>query len=266
MESDIISKIKDWLVVLIPFLFICSGIYHLTYWNTFNMNGLEITSIENIIKTMIKPFITNSSIFSFLIIGIIVNYFSNVKAKEIPKSEAAEKKLDSLNSIQDVENSLRNTKNSFKLMKKKFLKEERNLKVTTTFSLIFWLILMTYSIFNNNWIMLPYFFGFFGFSIFSFFSKSYNKYSFILTFIICLILATSYTSAKIESENVKNNKSFKYITNNEFGKIVIYKCLGETDENIIVSDLKNSKVVYFAKSEDSVTFRFFNLKNMMSIL
>lgn len=56
-------------ILLIPYFTVCSGLYHVAFWDTFNLNGLAYIGISDLIKSFIYPFLTfGLTIF----IGIII--------------------------------------------------------------------------------------------------------------------------------------------------------------------------------------------------
>lgn len=63
------KKISELLLYLIPYLTLSAGLYQLTYWSKFDINGLEFISISEILKLSIYPIIIT---FVFVIIGIII--------------------------------------------------------------------------------------------------------------------------------------------------------------------------------------------------
>lgn len=52
------KDLKNIPLFLIPYLTFCSALYHLTYWETFNINGLAFLSISDIIKSSVYPVLT----------------------------------------------------------------------------------------------------------------------------------------------------------------------------------------------------------------
>lgn len=62
------KRISELLLALIPYLTLSAGLYQLTYWSKFDINGLEFISISEILKSSIYPIIIT---FVFVIIGII---------------------------------------------------------------------------------------------------------------------------------------------------------------------------------------------------
>jgi hypothetical protein len=48
---------KKFGLIIIPYLTICGALYHISYWNTFNMNGLSLISVSDILKSAVQPVI-----------------------------------------------------------------------------------------------------------------------------------------------------------------------------------------------------------------
>ena len=63
------KKISEILLALIPYLTLSAGLYQLTYWSKFDINGLEFISISDLLKSSIYPIIIT---FVFIVIGIIL--------------------------------------------------------------------------------------------------------------------------------------------------------------------------------------------------
>ena len=61
---------KGFSIFLIPYLFACSGLYHIAYWDTFDINGLAYIGLTELIKAFIYPFLSFG--FSF-IIGLLIS-------------------------------------------------------------------------------------------------------------------------------------------------------------------------------------------------
>ena len=41
--------------IIIPYLTACGALYHISYWNTFNINGLSLISVSDILKSTVQP-------------------------------------------------------------------------------------------------------------------------------------------------------------------------------------------------------------------
>ena len=81
-----IEKVKSLIFIGIPYLMFCSAIYQITFWGDFNLNGLEIVSLEDVIKTSIFPF-AKTFYESFLFVVILSFVFSFNKKKKESKDE-----------------------------------------------------------------------------------------------------------------------------------------------------------------------------------
>jgi hypothetical protein len=75
---------KNWIAILIPYFLLCCCLYHLTYWGSFDINGLSLISISNLIKSAIQPVIA-SFVGTFL--GLLIAYLIGSKKLKIAMSD-----------------------------------------------------------------------------------------------------------------------------------------------------------------------------------
>ncbi|HXD92326.1 MAG TPA: hypothetical protein VNX01_03895 [Bacteroidia bacterium] len=66
------DKLKNLSFIILPYIIICGGIYHMAFWSTFNLNGLSFISATEVVKSAAYPIL---SIFFALIIQIAVINF-----------------------------------------------------------------------------------------------------------------------------------------------------------------------------------------------
>ena len=59
-------------LVLIPYLTICSVLYHIAFWDTFNLNGLLYISISDILKSAAQPI---GLVFISSVLSVLFLYF-----------------------------------------------------------------------------------------------------------------------------------------------------------------------------------------------
>ena len=72
---------------LIPYLTLCGALYHLTYWDTFNLNGLEFISLSDIIKSSVFPVFTIlfAVVYNLTIQNLILPSNADQKPNATPK-------------------------------------------------------------------------------------------------------------------------------------------------------------------------------------
>ena len=71
--------------ILIPYITICSGLYHIMFWSNFNINGLSLINISDIIKSTIPP------IYSTLVVIIYHTIMNNYVAPNYGKNKEYKK-------------------------------------------------------------------------------------------------------------------------------------------------------------------------------
>lgn len=42
-------------IIIIPYITACGALYHISYWNTFHINGLSLISVSDILKSAVQP-------------------------------------------------------------------------------------------------------------------------------------------------------------------------------------------------------------------
>lgn len=88
------SKIKTVFALFIPYAFFCAGLYHLSFWSTFNINIFSFFGLTDIITTYIYPFFLSASvsllawIIQYILIQKILPYGGGNDGKKSTKKEA----------------------------------------------------------------------------------------------------------------------------------------------------------------------------------
>jgi hypothetical protein len=86
---------KNYIVIIVPYLTLCCGLYQITYWRLFNLNAFNLISISDIIKSSISPLL-----LSFLVSAIGLYLAVKLSPKTInltqPKNSSSSKKRSSL--------------------------------------------------------------------------------------------------------------------------------------------------------------------------
>ena len=234
------KDIKNLPLVFIPYLTICGGLFQIAFWDTFNINGLSFISLTDIIKSSIYPIIWSGFIFLFT---TVVFYFDNQKRFET---------LD-INTVQT--------------------------KSLKTMAIIFITALTIYFVlfFLTNLKKDPYRFLVFGFNIASFiaaifiskriFIKYFTSYLTYLIFIDIIIFLPifSFYIGQYESYQIKDNFKYKYAINKKTdptNNLIVndtIKFIGNTEKNIVFTDLKNERIL-FIKNENIDTLVLFDKK------
>ena len=63
------KELTNFSLLLIPYLTICGALYHISYWQIFDLNGLAFINVIDIIKSSVYP------ILSILFLTICSNIF-----------------------------------------------------------------------------------------------------------------------------------------------------------------------------------------------
>jgi hypothetical protein len=238
------KNLKSVSIFSIPYFTFCSGLYHVAYWDTFNLNGLAYIGVSDLIKSFIYPFITfGLTIF----IGIIYSEFAYGIDKVFPSGGG------------------RQTSTGKKL----------NSKVGISIALTVWIVLVILSYRQ----MTTYTWFMFGFLIsivpavlldrLGLFENTFSNDT-IRHHIIRLLIyipAFSFAAGKYHSSLVQQNIKYKYtinqkvIPNSNSLTIDTLKLIGNTDKQYFFTDLKNS-TTYILRSDiiDTLVLRQFGFK------
>jgi hypothetical protein len=213
------NDLKNFSIWAIPFLTICAGLYHLAYWDTFNINGLAYISLGDVIKSFLYPFI--SAIIMF-VVGIIIGNFLMPK-KLFPEGEGSKTKIGKIiNSTWFIEILLLTWLILIYLL----------YKYGSVYRWIFWGFITGYV----PWLYL---------NKIGFLSASFPNSRIrngVLVVIIFLPIY-SFSSGKINSEMVKDNIKYEFITEIKSTSIDnqsdTLKLIGFTGNHYFISNLKN---------------------------
>lgn len=219
---------KNITIFAIPYLTLCAVLFHIAYWDTFNLNGLSYISVSDIFKSAVYP-ILSTSIFTF--IGLFIGGYLASDTNDVAPNEPYEKT------------------SWFKAL---FIVI---LFITWTFCLH----LLDYLPSNYKWLIWPILAGLplngilYYSKLLNFFQTT-NRYRFAFMNLLTYLPFIFFASGKIESEKIQNNIEYKYstriitdTTNNAF-KVDTIKYLGTTEKNIIFTDLKNNSI-FLIKSD-----------------
>lgn len=223
---------KNISLLLIPYLTVCGVVYHISYWDTFGLNGLSFISASDILKSAVYPIITSS----LWIIPWALGHFEASRHQTVIDSDT--------------------------ILEKKW---QQNL------FFIVWLGLTNLIYFTNfysKWqvfafvaSLLPTIYLFETNVLKSVITKSFDRLSFI--FILIFLLTFSFSSGKYQSEKILKNQAYKYIKNipsttkqrmNTPNDIL--KFIGSTDKSLFFADLNNSTILIIKDSNIDSLFLY----------
>lgn len=213
-------------LLFLTYITISGALYHLTFWQTFDINGLSLINITDIVK---------SAFFPVFPIVITIAYYLFINNISYTTGRGEEKENNS-----------------------KFLKNGiSNLWLVISIGIIQLLIALLYDfcdLYNPEKYYAQGFMFYFAIVIYlinnnvfvSYFrSEEYRR---ITIFFIVALPIISYYSGKYDSAEIFQNLKYKYTLNvgqppNLVQSIDTLKFLGVTDKNYIYTDLKNSKII-----------------------
>ena len=214
------KDIQSYSIFLISYFTICSGIYHVTFWDTFDINGLSYLGIEEIFKSFIYPFVASVILIvvQFILIAFFTTYNNIYKTGEGRNSDVG-----------------------------KIL----NSKIVINVILILWLaqIFLFYRRAEGIiWIIFGLYFAFTLSIIISRIAEfnNYNaKYINLKIKILVFLPIFSFVSGKYQSEMIYKNTKYKYTINQnktektKSNRIDTLKLIGNSDNQYFFTDLKN---------------------------
>lgn len=216
---------KPFLIFSVPYLTVSAGLYHLTFWSTFGINGLAYIGLQDIIKSFVFPFF---SLFILFILGISLGESFFRIDKIFPSGGG------------------RNTNTGKKL----------NSKIGISLALIFWLTIVLILYFNDNverwyiWAIVT------GIVPITFFDRIEIFHDYIenarirkyAIWILVYIPIFSFAAGKYQSQLIQQNLKYKYtirqkaIPNSNSYTIDTLKFIGNTDKQVFLTDLNNSTI------------------------
>lgn len=226
------EKLKDMTFFFVPFLTFCGALYHITYWDSFGLNGLEFITLGEIVKSAIYPILSTAI---FVLLGMLIGFFSPISSF-FPLGEG------------------KNTPTG-KVINSKYVKA------------LLWFLwagalysIKEYGTSPDRWIYFSCLAAIpISFKLESLFSlHNYVKdirYQMVLYQTISYLSIFAYTTGKKKSEEVLLNMKYKYTTCEYLNDISTssdtLKLLGTTDKFFIFSDLNNSKITFI--ESDNIT-------------
>lgn len=229
---------KDISLLLIPYLTFCAALYHIAFWDTFNLNGLAFISLSDIIKSAIYPIL---SVILTILFQISVQHF--VRADD--KKEKPKRNISNLTVILVFLGAL--------------VLEAVLVRLTNTmqdpyhwvWTGIIYSTFPSVLIANNGFLANQF--------------TSNNSRRFVIDLIVFLPVF-SYCAGKFQSKTIQQNLKYKYTitANNSATRSLTtssdtLKLLGNAEKHFIFSDLKNSKI-FFIKSDIIDTLTLYDKK------
>lgn len=213
-------------LLFLTYITISGALYHLTFWQTFDLNGLSLINITDIVKSAFFP------VFPLLISIASYIFFNNIPLQKIREVEGV-----------NNEELLNKGISNFSIIIT-FIILQLLIAIAFTYfdiynpdkycfyCLVVYLVIIIYLI-NNN--------------VFNSYFISENKRRFTICITVAIPLV-SYYSGKYDSAEIYQNLKYKYTLNvgqtpNLVQSIDTLKFLGVTDKNYIYTDLKNSKII-----------------------
>jgi len=222
------TDLKKIALYILPFITICGALYHISFWNTYNMNGLSLISISDIIKAAVYPIF--GSICIIIYQAIMFNYIVPTFGKDKP-----------------------------------YRKGISNLSLTILYFSLFIISLIIILIFKLNNVKCIFFYGFITYFFLSVYLSNNNYFKSIFDtenfrrFFIDILVAVPlicFLGGKYNSQLIYQNIQYKYIISSDIGKNNTLKTTSDTlklvgiVENFLVfSPLDNSTLIFTNKSE-----------------
>ena len=211
-------------LLLIPYLTITGALYHISYWQTFDLNGLEFISITDIIKSSVYPIL--STLF-LIICGNIFFLFTDPFGFYASDGEGANTKVG------------------------KFVNTSLGIKLSLFIWIIFLSLFFIFDLNTGRWYMFGTFASvppaiiLYNSDILIGTVKSL-KLRYLMFQILVYLPVFAYATGKYEGETIFRNSKYKYIEKLSKNKLKVdtLKFLGNTDKYFILSNLKNSEIIY----------------------
>ena len=235
------KDLKNIPLFLIPYLTLCGALYHLTYWDTFNLNGLAVISLSDIIKSSVSPVFTIlfTVVYNLTIQNLILPSNADPKSNALPKNRVS-------NIILLVSYVIASLLVAIIFYLIKYKSPDR----LVWFGLLNALFPSIYLI--NN-----------GFLKGQFISERARRLAIDL---IVFIPVVAYYTGKYKSELIYQNLQYKYSINADLDNNIIrstssdtLKFIGNTEKHFVFTDLSNSKI-FFIKSDNVDTLIFYDKK------
>ena len=220
---------------------LCGALYHLTYWDTFNINGLAFISLSDIIKSSVYPVFTIlfAVIYNLTIQNLILPSNADLNENRLPRKGVSNMTLFVIYIISSILINLI-------IYWTKSKSPDRYL----SFGLLNALLPSIYL--SNN-----------GFLLGHFTSERARRLAIDL---IVFIPVVSFYTGKYKSEIIYQNLQYKYSIKTNIDNTIIrntssdtLKFIGNTEKHFVFTDLNNTKT-FFIKSDNIDTLILCNKK------
>jgi hypothetical protein len=237
-----LKNVKGIFILIIPYFTICGALYHIAFWNTYNINGLSFISITDIIKSSVYPIFTIllTVIYNLTVQNLILPSNSDNNIKPLLRKGISNKKL----LIFYLGSNLLIALILY------FTKDKSPFDRNIWFGFVNAIVPSIYLI-NNGFLT-----GFFS-------SEKIRKY---IIDLIVFIPVVSYYTGKYESEVIYQNLKYKYCVNVKIdtsNKLSTtndtIKFIGNMEKYFVFSDFKNSRII-FIKSDKIDTLILYDKK------
>jgi hypothetical protein len=230
------KKSGEILLSLIPYLTLCAGLYQLTYWAGFEINGLSFISATEVLKSAIYPIVIT---FVFVIIGIVAGEsIFNFDKELLGRGEGRKTKVG----------------------------KALNSRIGISIVLILWIGSLYYLYNNGNtlrWIIWAFLFSSvpttaldrIGLWVDSFDNSTVRLWVIRL---LIYIPVFSFSSAKINSEYIRKNIKYDYVLVTDLKKYI--KDLPKTDNDTLKFIGLTDKYLCFVTMDNRDKFFFKNDK------
>jgi hypothetical protein len=271
---------KNYWIIIIPYITICCGLYHLCYWNCFDLNGLSFISLSDIVKSAIQPlmFAIVANLFSFLILsGIIKTDKEKNKLKHSIEAVDKIEKMD-LNkmdkeSILIYQEKLERDIEQVKIKMELIEKRGKEMKVYFIFYTIIKYIsfsILIFIFFKKSptllWIAVPYLIGDVllnfvkeDFVFHKEFQPVFDKLPIMMLMIYFFLFSISF--AYRDAYDIIKNKSYKYYTLQtqnpliKIQKLDTMKLLGITEKGFVFINMGNDKITFIKADTISLNIK-----------
>ena len=221
---------------------LCGALYHLTYWDTFNLNGLAFISLSDIIKSSVYPVFTILFTVAYnLTIQNLIILPSTGNKTRTPGEKTGISNMTLLIAYSVV---------MFSLSIIFYLTKYHSPEKWMWFGLFNALLPSIYLI--NN-----------GFLVGQFISESARRLAIDL---IVFIPVVAYYTGKYKSELIQQNIQYKYSINTHIDSTIIrntssdtLKFIGNNEKHFFFTDLNNTKI-FFIKSDNIDTLILYDKK------
>jgi hypothetical protein len=224
---------QNYLLIIVPYLTLCCGLYELTYWMLFSINAFNVITIQDIVTSSISPlilsFITSSIGFYFASkLYRKKGYFTNEDTLKTGKKE-----------------------NRFVLSMFLFI-----ILIGLLVSIIFFIPGDNYKAYAMIGGMILYIFTDINFIFAKDFNPKLDKRFLLMVMIYFPLICIAEAFA--DGDKIINNKAYKFAIisqNTETTKTSdTLKLVGISNEKFIFTNLKN-EIIYFIKSDTIILYR-----------